>query len=106
MAESTDEPKVGNGYWIVKSLVAALWLVVVTTFLFVGNTVKANDEKATTEHTAIRKEIGVEKEKIEAKVEKVRENIEKNIDKIQTTQTTLLVQNERMLTILEQLKEN
>jgi len=45
-----------NGIRILCTLVVLLWGALTGVILFMGNKVSANDNKATTEHTAIRKE--------------------------------------------------
>ena len=49
----------GNGIpkWIANLLVIMLWGALSGVILFLGNTVKANDNKSTKEHTEIRKEV-------------------------------------------------
>lgn len=80
-----------------KFLVGALWFVVTTAFIFMGNVVKANDEKAQSEHTNIRKEF-------HAADEKIQEKISQDIKEIKKDQTLLLVQQSKMLVILKELK--
>ena len=93
-----------NGW--TKWLVATLWGVVVAVILFMGNTVKANDDKNTDEHTAIRQEYQKGDEKVLAKLEKVQDKITKEIKTMrkeyQQGQTTLLVQQTKILTLLGQ----
>ena len=41
---------------VVTTLILILWAALSGVIVFMGSTVRANDDKATTEHTAIRKE--------------------------------------------------
>ena len=83
----------GNGYWITKMLVGALWGVIIGVFMFLGNTVKANDNKTTSELTAVRKEIVIGDEKVLQKVERKMEQFghEQVALKIQTKEILMLV---------------
>lgn len=49
---------------VVCTLIVILWGALTTVILFMGNTVKANDNKATVEHTAIRKEFKQDDDKV------------------------------------------
>ena len=87
-----------NG-WITKWLVGALWGVLVGVVLFIGNVVKANDERATKSHTDIRNEFNIADQKI-------REKIAEDIVKIKEDQTKMLVQLTKVLTMLKSIKED
>jgi hypothetical protein len=86
-----------NGW--TKWLVGALWAVVCGVILFMGNTVKANDDRNTVEHIDIRSNI------VECN-EKLREGVAKDIKEIQQAQTIILVQQAKMMTILEDIRRD
>lgn len=52
-----------NG-WVTKLLATFLWAALAGVIGFIGSTVRANDNKATAEHTAIRKEVKLEDDKV------------------------------------------
>lgn len=87
----------GNGNGWTKWLVGTLWSVVMAVILFMGNVVKANDIKATEEHKSIREEFREADQKI---IDKVAQDIKE----IQRDQTTMLVQQTKILTILKEIK--
>ena len=87
-----------NG-WITKWLVGALWGVLVGVVLFIGNVVKANDERATKSHTDIRNEFNIADQKI-------REKIAEDIEKIRVDQMIMLVKLTQILTTLKSIKED
>ena len=85
-----------NGW--TKWLVATLWGVLMTVILFMGNIVKANDEKNSTDHTVIRKEIvGIDN--------KINDKIEKIVAEINSKQTSILIQQAQMAIVLERIEK-
>jgi len=83
----------GNG-WVVKWLVGALWGIVVLAIVTIGNNVIANDKKSTDSD----KEIMQAFQKADSElIEKINSNQEKNNNKL----TKMLVQQTKILTILE-----
>lgn len=87
----------GNN-WVVKWLLGALWGALTLVVLFIGNTVKANDNKSTEQHTAIRKEIAVGDEKVFCKVEK-------KMEEFRREQIALKIQTAKILEVVKYLKE-
>jgi len=83
-----------NNKWIVKWLVCALWLLLITIITTIATNVIANDKKNTKTHETIRGEF----QKADLKLrEKININQEKNNEKL----TKILVQQGKILTLLE-----
>ena len=85
-----------NGW--TKWLVATLWGVLMTVILFMGNIVKANDEKNSTDHTIIRREIVETDNKMNDKLEKI-------VAEINSKQTAILIQQAQMAIVLERIEK-
>ena len=85
-----------NGWtkWLVSTLWGALAMVV----LFMGNTVRANDNKAIKENTAIRKEIVIGDNR-------VLEKVERKMDEFSREQVALKVNSAKILEMVKYLKE-
>ena len=87
---------------VVCTLIVILWGALTTVILFMGNTVKANDDKATTEHTAIRKEFKQDDDKVS-------EKLMKEIALLRTEQRIIRKENNisftKVLIAIEQIKK-
>lgn len=97
-----DRREIGNGYWIVKWLVGALWAV----FLIIVTNGIASQKDNAKSHEEIRKEFSVGDEKLRDRIDNVDDKVSEDIKKIRADQTTVLVQQTKILTILEQIKKN
>jgi len=85
-----------NG-WIkllVKSLIGFSILALITVIGFMGDAIDANDKTNTKDHTEMRKET-------EQKVSEAEKNFDKKVEKIVDKQEIMLVQQTRILTLLE-----
>ena len=85
-----------NGW--TKWLVATLWGALIMVIMFMGNTVRANDNKTTEELTAVRKEIVAGDEKVLLKVER-------KMDEFSREQVSLKVNSAKILEMVKYLKE-
>lgn len=79
----------------------AFWIITgffVTSIVFLGNGVIANDRRNTEEHTEIRSEI-------DAKTEEIEDTIEDKIDDIRLEQMSIGKTQTKILTILERIDD-
>ena len=83
-----------NNKWVVKWLVGALWGVIILALDTLTNNVIANEKKSTDGDKEITKEFQLADSKL-------REKIDANQEKLQEKMTTMLVQQTKILTILE-----
>ena len=79
----------------------------IATFGFLGNTVRANEDKRVEENTRIREEakddVALAVQKLEDKIESESQKLENKIEKLQVEQTVMKVQSAEILTTLKQV---
>jgi len=103
-------PEVNRNGWVVKWLVCALWGLLITGLLFLANNVIANQNKNVDTHKEM---IGVSvaehediREEIQETAQELRKDFTEQVDKIDDKQEILLVQQTRILTILEGMEDD